>query len=81
MLTLDHQHELLRYARPYGRARMPFPMLMTADQHRRLAEIYEEAAADQSHTPEDRAFLLEKAARFRWLALVAEQKSKARRLN
>ncbi len=39
-------------------------MLMTADQHRRLAEIYEEAAADQSHTPEDRAFLLEKAARF-----------------
>ena len=44
-------------------------MLMTADQHRRLAEIYEEAAADQSHTSEDRAFLLEKAARLRWLAL------------
>ena len=56
-------------------------MLMTADQHRRLAEIYEEAAADQSHPPEDRTFLAEKAARFRWLALVAEQKAKARRLN
>ena len=65
MLTLDHRHELLRYARPYGRARMPFPMLMTAEPHRRLAEIYEEAAADRSHTPEYRAFLLEKVRRFR----------------
>src|SRR5262245_47971416 len=26
-------------------------MLLTADQHRRLAEVYEEAAADQSHSP------------------------------
>jgi hypothetical protein len=25
-------------------------MLLTADQHRRLAEVYEEAAADQSHS-------------------------------
>ena len=66
---------------PIGERRLPF-MLLTADQHRRrLAEIYEEAAADQSHAPEDRAFLVEKATRFRWLALVAEQKSKARRLN
>jgi hypothetical protein len=56
-------------------------MLMTADQHRRLAEIYEEAAADQSHSSEDRAFLIEKAARFRWLARVAEEKAKRRRLN
>ncbi len=56
-------------------------MLMTADQHRRLAEIYEEAAADQSHTPEDRRFLVEKAARFRLLARLAEEKMKARRLN
>jgi hypothetical protein len=56
-------------------------MLLTADQHRRLAEVYEEAAADQSHSPEDRAFLAQKAARFRWLARVAEQKAKARRLN
>jgi len=30
-------------------------MLLTADQHRRLAEVFEEAAADQSHTPEDLA--------------------------
>ncbi len=56
-------------------------MLLTADQHRRLAEVYEEAAADQSHTPEDREFLVEKAARFRWLERVAEEKAKARRLN
>ena len=54
---------------------------MTADQHRCLAEIYEEAAADKSHAPEDRAFLSEKAARFRILAGLAEQKAKARRLN
>ena len=56
-------------------------MLLTADEHRRLAEIYEEAAADMSHKPEDRAFLADKAARFRWLACVAEEKAKARRLN
>jgi hypothetical protein len=56
-------------------------MLLTADQHRRLAEIFEEAAADQSHKPEDRALLAQKAARFRALARVAEQKQKARRLN
>ena len=48
-------------------------MLLTADQHRRLAEVYEEAAADQSHTPENRAFLVERAARFRWLARIAEE--------
>jgi hypothetical protein len=30
---------------------------------------------------EDRAFLAQKAARFRWCARVAEQKAKARRLN
>jgi hypothetical protein len=51
------------------------------DQHRRLAEIFEEAAADQSHAPGDRALLAEKAARFRVLARMAEQKAKARRLN
>jgi pyruvate-formate lyase len=56
-------------------------MLLTAEQHRRLAEIFEEAAADQSHSPEDRALLAQKAARFRWFALVAVQKAKARRLN
>jgi hypothetical protein len=56
-------------------------MLLRADQHNRLAEIYEEAAADQSHSPENRAFLADKAARFRWLARVAEEKAKARRLN
>jgi hypothetical protein len=28
------------------------PMLLTADQHRRLAEVFEEAVADQIHTPE-----------------------------
>jgi hypothetical protein len=56
-------------------------MLLTADQHRRLAEIFEEAAADLSHAPEDRALLEEKAARFRALARMAEQKAKARRLN
>jgi hypothetical protein len=56
-------------------------MLLTADQHRRLAEVFEEAAADKSHTAEDRALLAEKAARFRALARVAEQKAKARRLN
>ena len=57
------------------------PMLLTADQHRRLAEVFEEAAADKSHTAEDRALLAQKAARFRALARVAEQKAKARRLN
>ena len=56
-------------------------MLLTADQHRRLAEVYEEAAADQSHSAENRAFLAEKAARFRMLARLAEEKAKARRLN
>ena len=66
---------------PNQRARGGFPMLLTADQHRRLGEVYEEAAADQSHSPEDRAFLAQKAERFRWLARVAEQKAKDRRLN
>jgi hypothetical protein len=56
-------------------------MLLTADQHRRLAEIFEEAAADQSHAPADRALLAEKAARFRFLARLAEGKAKGRRLN
>ena len=56
-------------------------MLLTADQHRRLAEVFEEAAADQSHTPQDRALLAQKAARFRALARMAEQNVKARRLN
>jgi len=54
---------------------------LTADQDNPLAEVYEAAAADQSHPPEDRAFLAQKAARFRWCARVAEQKAKARRLN
>jgi hypothetical protein len=56
-------------------------MLLTADQHRRLAEVYEEEAADQSHKPEDRALFAEKAARFRVLARMAEEKAKERRLN
>jgi hypothetical protein len=55
-------------------------MLLTADQHRRLAEVFEEAA-DQSHKPEDRAYLAEKASRFRTLARMAEEEAKARRLN
>lgn len=59
----------------------PVPMLLTADQHRRLAEVFEEAAADLSHTPEDRALLAEKAVRFRALARIAEQKATARLLN
>jgi hypothetical protein len=56
-------------------------MLLTPDQHRRLAEVFEEAAADKSHTPEEGALLSEKAARFRLLARVAGKKAKARRLN
>ena len=52
-------------------------MLLTADQHRRLAEVYEEAAADQSHSAEDRAFLAEKAARFRMLARLVVERAKA----
>lgn len=56
-------------------------MLLTADQHRRLAEVFEEAAADRSHSPEDRAMLAEKAARFRALARMAEQKATARLMN
>jgi hypothetical protein len=56
-------------------------MLLTADQHRRLAEVYEEAAADQSHSPEDRKLLSERATRFRILERLAEEKAKARRLN
>ena len=47
--------------------------MLLADQHRGLAEIFEEAAADESHAPADRALLAEKAARFRALARVAEQ--------
>ena len=35
-------------------------MLLTADQHRRLAEVFEEAVAHQSHKPEDRALLAQK---------------------
>jgi hypothetical protein len=50
-------------------------MLLTADQHRRLAEIFEEAAAAQSYAL-DRAFLEEKAARFRALSRMAEDKMK-----
>jgi hypothetical protein len=53
------------------------PMLLTADQHRRLAEVYEEAAADQSHSPEDRKLLSERATRFRILERLAEEKAKA----
>ena len=41
----------------------------------------DQAAADQSHSAEDRAFLAERAARFRMLARLAEEKAKARRLN
>jgi hypothetical protein len=56
-------------------------MLLTADQHRRLAEVFEEAAADLSIPPKDRSLFAERAARFRALARIAEQKAKARRLN
>ena len=56
-------------------------MLLTSDQHRRIAEVYEEAAADQSLKREDRAFLAERAARFRMLARLATEKMKARRVN
>ena len=56
-------------------------MLLTCDQHRRIAEVFEEAAADQSHAPEDRALLARKGARFRALERLAEQRAKARRLN
>jgi hypothetical protein len=48
--------------------------------YRRLAEIFEEAAAEQS-LPGDRALLVEKAAHFRALARVAEEKAEARLLN
>jgi hypothetical protein len=41
-------------------------MLLTADQHRRLAEVYEEAARDQSHSLADRTFLANQAARCRY---------------
>jgi hypothetical protein len=54
------------------------PMLLTADQHRRLAEVLEEAAADKKP---HRALLAQKAARFRALARVTEQKATARHLN
>ena len=56
-------------------------MLLTADQHRRLAEIFEEAAADLSVPPKDRALFAQRAARFRALASIAQQKAKARLLN
>jgi hypothetical protein len=56
-------------------------MLLTADQHRRLAEIFEEAAVDLSHAPQDRALLTKKAARFRALARIAERRAKNLRLN
>jgi hypothetical protein len=48
----------------FGRIKRGGSMLLRADQHNRLAEIYEEAASDQSHSPENRAFLADKAARF-----------------
>jgi hypothetical protein len=52
-------------------------MLLTADQHKRLAEVFEEAAADQSQKPEDRTLLARKAARFRRLARGREDQSTA----
>jgi hypothetical protein len=56
-------------------------MLLTADQHNRIAEVFEEASRDQSIAPADRALLAEKAALSRALARMAEEKMKARRLN
>jgi hypothetical protein len=55
--------------------------MLTADQHRRLAKIFEEAAADLSIPPMYRARFAERAARFRALAEMAERQAKARRLN
>ena len=49
--------------------------------YRRLAEIFEEAAADPRNTPGDRAVLAEKAAQVRPLARIAEEKENARLLN
>ena len=48
--------------------------------YRRLEDVFEEAAAEQS-LPGDRALLVEKAAHFRALARVAEEREKARLLN
>jgi hypothetical protein len=45
--ALDRRRQLFSYARPNQRG---LSMLFTVDQHRRLAEVYEEAAADQSHS-------------------------------
>jgi hypothetical protein len=56
-------------------------MMLTADQNRRLAEVFEEVAADRSVSPEYRARFAERAARFRALAKMAERQAKARRLN
>jgi hypothetical protein len=44
------------------------PMLRTAEQHRRIAEVCEEAARDQSISAAKRALLAERAALFKELA-------------
>ena len=49
-------------------------MLLTADQHRRLAEVYEEAAADQSHSPEDRKLLSEGQHAFGFLSALPRRR-------
>jgi hypothetical protein len=49
--------------------------------YRRLAEIFEQAAVDPRNTPGDQALLAEKAAQFRPLARIAEDRARARLLN
>jgi hypothetical protein len=44
--------------------------------YRRLAEIFEDAAADSCNTPGDGALLAEKAAQFRAFACIAEEKQR-----
>ena len=44
------------------------PMLRTAEQHRRIAEVCEQAARDRNISAAQRALLAEKAALFRELA-------------
>jgi hypothetical protein len=52
-------------------------MLLTAEQHTRIAAAYEAATADERVSPEDRAEFARKATWFRILASVAAKKEAA----
>jgi len=50
-------------------------MLLSEDQHNRLARACEKAAAIEQLPPEEREFFAGRASRFRWLAKLAAEKA------